>query len=503
MSLFPVPNPSYTDLVIAQIQTFSQSPLFRAAAKSWAYYSLQAYDPRFGLVFNSPYADWNEDVDGKRPACQPTGRIIIDSGAEFLFGDCPHWTVPDSEELESLLQDILDQNDVEAMLLPLARQAGNEGSVWAKFAWTPDVAGRPVAISWLSPYEVTAYRDPLDKAQIRKIRVHQKFQDDSDGKWYLYREDWTAELYTVYRRLVTREQDDNEVIGQFVKGEWPIESTEPNRFRMLPFVQIYNKRVASETDGLGDIWDCYDLINRVSHTYWLADRSNQWDGDPITAIINATSAPDRVYPGDLLRLSGDPGVDIKRLTPENNLRQWMKQFADDEERYTLDACGSDRINPAEITNMGKMTRAVMELIFHRSLKSCNEKRGNWGRKGLEPFFERMFLALSRLPDARALLPALSVVNGADTDSYDVVTKWPPFFEVTPEERTSTLGDLVTAMGNGLLTRERAIEIAATLFGVDDVETLKQELADWQPPAMEEPSGGEQTGGGASSGQSAA
>lgn len=495
MSLFPVPNPSYSDLVIAQIQTFSQSPLFRAAAKSWAYYSMQAYDPRFGLVFNSPYADWNEDVDGRRPACQPTGRIIIDSSAEFLFGDCPHWAIAKNTDLEALLQRILDTNDIEAMLLPLARQAGNEGSIWAKFAWTPEVEERPIAISFLSPYEVTAYRDPLDRTRIYRIRVQQKFLDDADGKWYLYREEWTATDYTVYRRLQTREQDDNAIIGQFVRGEWPIEREEPNRFGCLPFVQIYNRRVASETDGLGDLWDCYELLNEISHTYWLQNRSNQWDGDPITALINVKEGPDRVYPGDLLRITGDD-ADIKRLVPENNLREWMKQFADDTERSALDACGADRINPAEITNMGKMTRAVMELVFHRSIKTASEKRGNWGRKGFEPFFERMFAALSRLPDAVALLPALAGVEQANAESYDVVTKWPPYFEVTAEERTSTLGDLVVAVGNGFLTRERAIEIAAGLFGIDDVEALKQELADWEPPQTEETNGPGESGAGA-------
>ena len=197
------------------------------------------------------------------------------------------------------------------------------------------------------------------------------------------------------------------------------------------------------------------------------------------------SYPDRLVPGDLLRIVGDE-VDLKRLTPENNMREAIRQYALDIERFALDATGADRLNPEEITNMGNLTRQVMELVFYRSVRSAMEKRTNWGKCGFEPFFEAMLEGLSRLPDAVSRFPALASVNPLDPATYDVVTKWAQMFKLSADERTSMLSDLVSAVNNGLLTRERAIETAAELFDVDDVQALKDELADWEPPTQELP-----------------
>src|SRR4051794_21437688 len=123
-----------TQLMTAQLRTFGQSPLYRAAAKSWAHYRGVAYDPVHGLGYDSPFADWDETINGKRPYVVPLGRIIIDSGAEFLFGEAPAWNIPASADLEALLHDILRANDLDAKLLPLARQSANDGSIWFKFA---------------------------------------------------------------------------------------------------------------------------------------------------------------------------------------------------------------------------------------------------------------------------------------------------------------------------------------------------------------------------------
>lgn len=475
MSLFPVPNPSYSDLITAQIQTFANDPMFRAAAKSWAYYTLQAYDPRFGTTFNSPYVDWNEDIDGKRPHCQPVGRIAIDSGAEFLFGEAPRLTVPGNTEVEKLIESILEMNDLDAKLLPLGRAAANEGSVWLKFAWTPDSVDRPISISFLSPWEVKAHRDPLDADRILSVRIQIKYQDGGDGKWYLYREVWTAEEYTVYKALETNEHDDTPVLKSFRDGNWPLDYKVPNRFGMIPLVQVYNRRVGSETDGVGDLWDVYSLIDDISHTYWLMNRSNQWDGDPITALINVDNAPTQIYPGSLVSLKGGPDADIKRLIPENNLRQWMQAYAGDMERMVFDAVGADRLNPEEITNQGNLTRAVLELIFHRSVKSALEKRKNWGRPGLARFLQRLLLAMAKLSDARARMPALKTISPDKPDSYKVVVSWPSMFKITADERTMILKDLAASIASDLLSWERAVEIAAEVWGITDVATLKAEL----------------------------
>ena len=481
--------PTYGQLLQQQIQTFAQDPLFRQAAKSWSFYRMVSYDDRFGTNYDSPYVEWDKEKDGPRPVCQPLAKIIIDNGAEFLFGKPPTFVCPsfyDIEEdgtpkgasaMEKLIADVLAANAFPSKMLPLARQAANEGSVWLKFAWTPENARRPVSISFLSPWECRAIRDPLDSDRILSVRVQIKYsQEDAKGnrQWYLYRELWTDTELTIYKTLPTAENDDSRVTAYFVKGEWPVEHVEPNRFGVIPLVQIYNRRLASESDGIGDLWDIYPVLNMYNHTCWLEHRSNQWDVEAITAILNADVYPKQVRPGQLVVLQGE-GCSIERITPANNMREAIERSRLEWERNALDACGADRLNPAEITNMGDMTRAVLELTFHRSVKAALEKRTNWGVNGLSLFFEAMLLGLSRLPDAVERFPFLSKVDPLNRESFDVQVQWPPMFQLTGQEAQILLNNLVIGITHGLLDLPRAVRIAAEIFGVEDADVLIEDL----------------------------
>lgn len=450
-----------------------------------------AYDDRFGTNYDSPFVEWDKSRDGPRPICQSLAKIIIDNGAEFLFGSAPKFVVPNgytssidgtpvgASALEHLIGAICDMNALQSKFLPLARQAANEGSVWLKFAWTPQNPRRPIAISCLSPWEVRAYRDPMDADIVQKVRVQIKYSEEDlrgNRQWYLYREVWTPEVLTVYQTLPTTENDDTQVTGFFVNGEWPIDHEEMNRFGLIPLVQIYNRKLVSESDGIGDLWDIYDILNQYNLTCWLEHRSNQWDVQAITAIINADSAPNAIIPGDVVKLNGDESCTIERIVPANNMRAHIAASRMEWERNALDGAGADRLNPAAITNMGEMTRAVMEMTFYRSVKSAQEKRINWGENGLSLFFEALLEGLSRLPDALARYPALKLARPDDPDSYDVVTQWPPMFRLTAQDGQILLANLTTGMEAGLITRQRAVKIAAEVYGIEDADVLLSELA---------------------------
>ena len=220
-----------------QIKAFSTSPIYRSSAKSWAYYRNVAYSAQYGYGVDSPFADWDEATEGKRPFVIPVGKIIVDSGAEFLFSDPPKFLVAENEELETLISDLCSANNLEAKLLPMARSAGNEGGVWLKFAWTPNNIKRPIAITTYAPYQVDAFYDPLDADVLETVRLTLKYSDNQ-GQWWLYRESWTATDVAYYKPLKTHEDDDTQVINGFVRGEWPIDRTEANRFGVIPFTHV-------------------------------------------------------------------------------------------------------------------------------------------------------------------------------------------------------------------------------------------------------------------------
>ena len=72
-------------------------------------------------------------------------------------------------------------------------------------------------------------------------------------------------------------------------------------------------------------------------------------------------------------------------------------------------------------------------------------------------------------------PVLTGIDTKKPESYKVVIGWPSMFKVNPEERTQTIAVLISAVEADLLSWERAVELAAEMFGITDVQTLREEL----------------------------
>lgn len=473
-----------------QMQAFAPSVKKQNAVRAWRYYEGTCYE--YGaiqgggpLLFTQgprqPFLDWDETKKGRRPAVQPLPKRIVEIGAQFLFSEAPRFLVGDQQDtseqsLQNLLDDILRMNRFYENLLPEARACALDGGTDYKFAWTPDNKRRPVAIHTHRPYEIDFNTDPLDQDMIFSVRVRFKYYVEAEDEWYWYQEVWTKDFQVIYKPLPIRGRDDAWAIREgFVGGEWPKDRTLVNRFGVIPIVEIKNRVIKGAEAGFGDYWESnlYHLFDNYNLTAWLEHYSNQMDADAVIAIINAVGYTGFPTPGEVLNLTG-ANADVKKLTAENNLREWIQASKKDTRKEIFDAVGYDDVDPALITNKGNLTRAVFEMAFAKSLKTNEEKKSHW-EEGLCCFLETMLEGLSRMEDARRLFPALKRVNPDDAKTYDVTMAWPDLFHATPEERTSLLNDLVLCIQQGFLTLERAVKIAAKEWDIQDVTVLMAEL----------------------------
>lgn len=464
-------------------QIFQLTPEHREAIRASRYYTGTAYFPGYGRSYTHPYTEWDETEKGPRPLIQPVPKRLVEIGAQFLFSQAPKFIFEDESKnedgntetppLQQLLDDIIEMNNFSDMLLPEARAAGVEGATVFKFAWTPQVKDRPISIQSQSAHDATWFRDDLDSGIVNMVRLQFKYSDSNNDFW-IYREDWTTDTFKLYDKLKTTENDDNGVFQQFVKGEWPSKSY-PNAMGVIPYTYIYNRKLKGLMNGVGDYWDLFGMFDNLNHTAWLEHHSNQLDGDPIIALMNA-GFEGTIKPGAVLQLTGQ-GANIIRLEAGNGLRDAIRQYKVDTKQMIYDAAGYDDVDPAAITNKGNLTRAVWEMVYSKTLKTINEKRKHWGQPGLCQFFGDMLLGLSRLPDARAMYPALTDVDENDRHSYTPIIQWPELFQITGEERTAIIADALASIDNGFLPRRRATEMVATAWGIEDTTMLLEEVAD--------------------------
>ena len=473
--------PSQAAVQNKRLQAFGISAKQKQAIRAWRYWDGTAYSRQYGMQFPHPYVEWDETKNGPRPLIQPLPKIVVEQSAQFLFGEQPRFIVGKQEDtgdgsLQKLLDDIISMNQLYEKLLPEARACSIEGGRVFKYAWTPEMTKRPVAIMTHTQFHVTFDRDDLDADKINSAVLRFKYQD-GQGEWWWYQEKWDEKRLTVYRRIHTTENDDSGFQQQIEQHQWPVDYSQTNPFGVIPFTAVHNRLIAGETDGYGDYWDLFGMFDQYNHKCWLEHKSDQIDIDRILVVLNDSSI-DLVLPkaGDALKINGE-NTDAKWLEAANNMRPEIRLTKGELKQMIMRGAGYSDPNPEEITNKGNLTRAVWNLVYADSISSTREKRHHWGENGLCQFFESMLLGLSRLPDACTMYPALKKVSDQDPTTYDVQIKWGEMFKTTVEERTATITDATASITSGFLTRERATGIVADAWGIEDVAVLLEELQD--------------------------
>jgi hypothetical protein len=325
----------------------------------------------------------------------------------------------------------------------------------------------------MSVSDVTFLRDPLDADIVEKVRVLFKYRDN-EGRFWWYREEWTEQTLTVYRRIEAQDNGDEDTIRE---SAWVVDQSEDNPFGLIPFVYIPNIREAGETEGTGDCWDLWSVIDRLNLQYWLWDRSSQLDGDPVWAVLNAEGDVPAPRSGTVLRLSGD-GADVKAVESLGMMAPHRIALIRDLHNWIIDAASVVRLETEKLTNKGNFTRAVLEQLHAPLIRSTNRKRTHWG-EALCHFCEALLLGLSRCgaTELGGRFEALGAVSESEEASYDVGVVWPGFFALSEDERAAGLANVATAETGGYLTREMAVRRALGYWDdVDENEVVPEVVA---------------------------
>jgi len=465
-----------------------------SARMAKAYHSLEPY-PKFG------FKSWKTEARGPLPKCSPLVRQIVKKGAFWLFGKPVSFTVDqgkdkDSSQVTDWINEAWSANNMPAKSLAMAETGAQSGMMVLKGSWDEDAvksgrAKHPFRINVLDGVEhCRLYYDPQDNERLLMARVQYPYRDDSDGKWYLYREEWTDELEVHYDPLPVPNASALEQAVDFAakndtEQKWVESGRKKNIFKVIPLVQVKNIE-AGYWHGVGDLWRLFAAIDSLNLTYDLAIKDNQISVFPKKVYIDVQQAD------DTQPLDGGPGAEeylastsehkqgeVKYLEASGAIREHIAGFAQEWKNQILECAGSVEIRPEEITNKGNMTSQVMKLVHQPLIEMTDCKRQCYG-EAVCKFFETMLLGFSNA--------------GLYTEGKgaDVSILWPAYFDPSEEELSTKTTRLASAVQSGFTTQKRAAESLALDEGCTDVPELLKELPE---PATAENTAEETNGNG--------
>lgn len=468
----------------ALINTVSPSPrqaeLLLSSWQAWDYYNNRPY-PRHAF---GP-EQWSLD-QGPIPTALPLPQILIEEGAGFIFRNGgPLWSVAEDDNADELLQEILSQNKVDSQYIPTAEANGNQGAMACKFSIDANDPDCPVRISWLSvPQECRVWVDAHDINRILMARIQYPYRDQSDGKWYYHREEWTDDWFVTYKPRFAGASTIgaiSDIPGYSMNlgdlgdgtGAWEIDTKEANDFGVIPVGVVPNRRVKGNPLGVGDLWRLYPLIDRIARTMHGEDSANQLHSDPTKVALNAridnTGPP---APGEILVINKDsetgPPPDLKMLEPHGRARAFSFQSIDTWKGLLYDASGLSLVDESVIGNKGNLTSLALSMIYSKTISTTDRKRQLWA-DGFGDFLRRMLVGLRNLGGfARS-----EKVH----DDLTVSCAWPDYFASTDSDKATVTDRTVKQVDKGLLTPERGAERVAVAEGMpkSEVATLLLEL----------------------------
>lgn len=476
------------DLIGCRYDPSGHSALQALRIEARAYHKLNPY-PWFH------FKDWRTESRGPLPRCLPFVNDIVRDGAKWLFGDPPSIVLAADAKLEKYLSNAWTYNRMPAKMVTSATHGGLYGGTVLKFDYDSRREVCQLRFTVLSLLEhCHLFFHPHDRDKIAMARIQFTAFDPRDGKYYWYREEFTEDYRVEYEPVLARprpKQNPWALTPYPQPSEWVEKVREPNKLKVIPLTLIRN--IDSETEhGVGDLWDCYRIVDRVNLTYHLMDRSNQFDSEPNKVFIDADMQQEDVdrplAPGeDRLISSTDDAKEkgqqakVQVLEPKGFLRPAMSDYVKDLKGQIRRFAGSVDSDPELITNKGNLTSVVMKFIFAPLISATQEKRKTYGEDGICKFLENVCVGLKNLG-----VPEFKGVRPDDLSTYDVQLKWPPYFEPTEDEKQTLTNTTAIQVEKGYITQERAIERVASAEGIQDVNTLKEELAKQPPPAAPQP-----------------
>ncbi len=137
------------------------------------------------------------------------------------------------------------------------------------------------------------------------------------------------------------------------------------------------------------------------------------------------------------------------------------------------------LDPENIKFAATTSGKALEAIKQRQIDRVSDHRDDLRDGFIVPSIVmqlRVMKALGLSLKVRGVKEAMAELQALDLDDLDVGVKWGDYFKADPEEQKKLLDLAATALkGTPLVTRRKAVEKVASIFGIEDVGALMTEL----------------------------
>lgn len=416
------------------------------------------YEERLKEIFKGVPEDIRPNIPG--------GLIpsIIDRSVSHIFPEGTQLKTS-KEDLADVLKAITDDTQILNKLGFIATEGHITGTVALKSvcldktAWTLDVY----------PLEaISVEHDPLDASIVQAIRFRFRYVAKVNGeeKTFWWQERWTAIDYTEW--IPQQATEGVMTPPNFTEDNINREASGSHDYGEIPVTVISHKLQLDSPYGRSEITSQLKAYARaLSVSLSKVDVASQLITTPAYKRKNDQNK-DRIQikPGAVIDIDGDGQLDTDfaplehPATPES-----VFTYQDKIKALAYESCNVTNPDVEKEMRAGGTVSSVAWKAFNFNfIKKVNNLRTRYGVNGVEAHIQkilRMGHAL-QLPDYSTVIPE-------DLSTYEVQLVYPPFFEMTDEEK---LTRLVLLKQSSLSEQELGQQIAM-LHGIDEQEAIDE------------------------------
>lgn len=177
----------------------------------------------------------------------------------------------------------------------------------------------------------------------------------------------------------------------------------------------------------------------------------------------------------------NPNVKVELHSLPGNALEALERHAADLRMKLCESLGVVFLDPGDLPASASLSGKALEALRARQLDRCDGYREDFGDRFMIPAAQ-MMLRIAR--DRGVQIEGLDEVE----PDAEITLSWPSYFRADSAEQSQAVDRTLKAVDGGLLSRRRAVESVAQMFGVTDVDAeldaIELERAERQAKAME-------------------
>lgn len=412
-------------------------------------------------------------LSNRRPSVRSNlCRTVVDESVSLLFGDT-HWPslIADDTRVSDAMGVFASQTRLASLMMEAAT-VGSIGSVAVLF----EVSAGVPKLSVLD----TAYLTPFwDDVSGELLRVEERFlvrgrdlavQGYAIGEDLLGAQFWWQRIWTPMDCAVS--------VPWLVGMEGGVRDESRSVRHGLGFVPIVWIRNLGGRQGQDPEGECtferaIDTVIEADYLLSQAGRGLKYGSDPTLVLKTGGFSEGVAHQGGASSaLTLPPEGDAKLLEINGNAAGAVLEHYRELRQIALEQLHGNRAHGDRIS--GVQSGKAMEMMCQPLIWLVDRLRHSYGESGLLAIY-RMACRFSCVLENGLRLGGVLV---KDLPYCRMTLRWPAWFPATDPELLSLAQGLVTAVSNGILSRETAVRMYATASGNSDPGTEWRLLENW-------------------------